>query len=59
MLENVNNILEQGVTRNTDFTVITVLNNENIPISNEETLHNFETLLEFSTHRDKVVSINI
>jgi len=37
MLENVNNIIEQGVTRSTDLTAITVLNNENISISNEET----------------------
>lgn len=59
MLENFNNISEQDVTRNTGLTAITVLNNENIHISNEETLHNFETLLESSTQRDKVVSINI
>lgn len=59
MLENVNSILEQGVTRNSDLTAISVLHNENIPISNEETLHNFEILLESSTHRDKVVNINI
>lgn len=59
MLENVNNILEQGVTRNSDLTAVSVLNNENIPISNEETLHNFEMLLESSTYRDKVVNINI
>ncbi|KAL4153927.1 hypothetical protein QTP88_001760 [Uroleucon formosanum] len=56
MLENFNNISEQDVTRNTGLTAITVLNNENIHISNEETLHNFETLLESSTQRDKVVS---
>jgi len=33
-----------------------VLNNENIPIFNEETLQNFEILLESFTHRDKVIS---
>lgn len=56
MLENINNILEQGVTRNTNMIATNVLNNENIPIFNEETLQNFEILLESSTHRDKVVS---
>lgn len=59
MLENVNNILELGVTKNFDLTTVSILNSENLPIYNEETLQNFEMLLECSTHRDKVVSIKI
>ncbi|KAE9534035.1 hypothetical protein AGLY_008771 [Aphis glycines] len=55
MLENVNNILELGVTRNSDLTTVSILNSENLPIYNEETLLQFEMLLECSTQRDKVV----
>ncbi|KAL4084068.1 hypothetical protein QTP88_029384 [Uroleucon formosanum] len=57
MLENVNNICsELGVIKNSDLTAVSVLNSENLPISNKETLKNFEMLLESSTFRDKVVS---
>jgi len=60
MLENVNNISsELGVTKNSNLTAVSVLNNENLPISNEETINNFEMLLESSAYRDKFVSINI
>lgn len=38
MLENMNDILKPGVTKNIDLTAINVLvNNEYIPISKEET----------------------
>ncbi|CAI6371768.1 unnamed protein product [Macrosiphum euphorbiae] len=57
MLENVNNFCsELGVTKNSNLTAVSVLNNENLPISNEETINNFEMLLESSAYRDKVVS---
>ncbi|XP_029342663.1 uncharacterized protein LOC107885357 isoform X2 [Acyrthosiphon pisum] len=57
MLENVNNICsELGVTKNSNLTAVSVLNNENLPISNEETINSFEMLLESSAYRDKVVS---
>lgn len=56
MLENINNILEQGVTKNTNSTAINMLNNDSIPIFNEESLQNIEMLLESSDCKDKIVS---
>ncbi|CAI6373093.1 unnamed protein product [Macrosiphum euphorbiae] len=57
MLENVNNICsELDVTKHSNLTAVSVLNNENLPISNEATINNFEMSLESSAYIDKVVS---
>ncbi|KAL4083077.1 hypothetical protein QTP88_028407 [Uroleucon formosanum] len=46
MLENVNNICsELGVIKSSALTTVSVLNSDNLPISNEETLKNFEMFL--------------
>ncbi|CAI6373005.1 unnamed protein product [Macrosiphum euphorbiae] len=60
MHENVNNICsELCVTKNSNLTAVSVLNNETPPISNEETINNFEMLLESSAYRDKFVKLSL